>query len=219
MKIAVIGTGNIGGNLARRFRALGHDVSIANSRGPETLGDLAHETGAKPVTVSEAARAGDVVIVTIPLKNVPALPSDLFAAVPASVVVVDTGNYYPQQRDGKIAEIEAGMTESRWTATQLKRPVIKAFNNIYAQHLLEKGKPTGSPGRIALPIAGDDEAAKSVVMKLIDELGFDPVDAGSIDNSWKQQPGTPVYGSDGDVAGVRTALAAAHKERTPEWRA
>jgi len=219
MKIAVIGTGNIGGNLARRFRALGHDVSIANSRGPETLGDLAHETGAKPVTVSEAARAGDVVIVTIPLKNVPALPSDLFAAVPASVVVVDTGNYYPQQRDGKIAEIEAGMTESRWTATQLKRAVIKAFNNIYAQHLLEKGKPTGSPGRIALPIAGDDEAAKSVVMKLIDELGFDPVDAGSIDNSWKQQPGTPVYGSDGDVAGVRTALAAAHKERTPEWRA
>jgi len=219
MKIAVIGTGNIGGNLARRFRALGHDVSIANSRGPETLGDLARETGAKPVTVSEAARAGDVVIVTIPLKNVPALPSDLFAAVPASVVVVDTGNYYPQQRDGKIAEIEAGMTESRWTATQLKRPVIKAFNNIYAQHLLEKGKPTGSPGRIALPIAGDDEAAKSVVMKLIDELGFDPVDAGSIDNSWKQQPGTPVYGSDGDVAGVRTALAAAHKERTPEWRA
>ena len=219
MKIAVIGTGNIGGNLARRFRALGHDVSIANSRGPETLGDLAHETGAKPVTVSEAARAGDVVIVTIPLKNVPALPSDLFAAVPESVVVVDTGNYYPQQRDGKIAEIEAGMTESRWTATQLKRAVIKAFNNIYAQHLLEKGKPTGSPGRIALPIAGDDEAAKSVVMKLIDELGFDPVDAGSIDNSWKQQPGTPVYGSDGDVAGVRTALAAAHKERTPEWRA
>lgn len=219
MKIAVIGTGNIGGNLARRFRALGHDVSIANSRGPETLGDLARETGAKPVTVSEAARAGDVVIVTIPLKNVPALPSDLFAAVPASVVVVDTGNYYPQQRDGKIAEIEAGMTESRWTTTQLKRPVIKAFNNIYAQHLLEKGKPTGSPGRIALPIAGDDEAAKSVVMKLIDELGFDPVDAGSIDNSWKQQPGTPVYGSDGDVAGVRTALAAAHKERTPEWRA
>jgi len=219
MKIAVIGTGNIGGNLARRFRALGHDVSIANSRGPETLGDLARETGAKPVTVSEAARAGDVVIVTIPLKNVPALPSDLFAAVPASVVVVDTGNYYPQQRDGKIAEIEAGMTESRWTAVQLKRPVIKAFNNIYAQHLLEKGKTKGSPGRIALPIAGDDEAAKSVVMKLIDELGFDPVDAGSIDDSWKQQPGTPVYGSDGDVAGVRTALAAAHKERTPEWRA
>jgi len=219
VKIAVIGTGNIGGNLARRFRALGHDVSIANSRGPETLGDLARETGAKPVTVSEAARAGDVVIVTIPLKNVPALPSDLFAAVPASVVVVDTGNYYPQQRDGKIAEIEAGMTESRWTAVQLKRPVIKAFNNIYAQHLLEKGKPKGSPGRIALPIAGDDEAAKSVVMKLIDELGFDPVDAGSIDDSWKQQPGTPVYGSDGDVAGVRTALAAAHKERTPEWRA
>ena len=219
MKIAVIGTGNIGGNLARRFRALGHDVSIANSRGPETLGDLARETGARPVTVSEAARAGDVVIVTIPLKNVPALPSDLFAAVPASVVVVDTGNYYPQQRDGKIAEIEAGMTESRWTAVQLKRPVIKAFNNIYAQHLLEKGKTKGSPGRIALPIAGDDEAAKSVVMKLIDELGFDPVDASSIDDSWKQQPGTPVYGSDGDVAGVRTALAAAHKERTPEWRA
>jgi predicted dinucleotide-binding enzyme len=102
---------------------------------------------------------------------------------------------------------------------QLGRPVVKAFNNIYAQHLRDHGKPAGTPGRIALPVAGDDAAAKAVVLRLVDELGFDGVDAGSLDESWRQQPGTPVYGKDFDAAGVRRALAAAHQERAPEWRA
>lgn len=219
MKIGIIGAGQIGGTLTRRFRALGHEVSVANSRGPQTLADLAKETGAKAVTAKEAARAGEVVVVTIPEGKVRNLPKDLFAGVPESVVVVDTGNYYPRQRDGKIAEIEAGMTESRWVATRLGRPVVKAFNNIYAKHLLEDGKPAGSPGRIALPVAGDDPAAKAVVLKLIDQLGFDAVDAGTLDESWKQQPGTPVYTTDHDAEGVQRALAAAKKERTAEWRA
>ena len=203
-------------DLTRRFTAVGHQVFVANSRGPETLKDLARETGATPVTVEEAARSGDVVVVTIPEAKIRDLPADLFAGVPSSVVVIDTGNYYPRQRDGRIEPIEAGMPESRWVETQLHRPVVKAFNNIYAQHLLELGKPAGAPGRIALPVAGD-EPAKSVVMRLVDEIGFDPVDAGSIDESWRQQPGSPVYTHDLDAQGVRDALARASKARTADW--
>jgi 8-hydroxy-5-deazaflavin:NADPH oxidoreductase len=218
MKIGIIGAGQIGGNLARRFRALGHEVFIANSRGPETLAALAKETGAKPVTVEQAARAGEVVIVTIPMKNIPKL-ANVFNDVPDDVVVVDTGNYYPQQRDGRIEPIENGLAESRWTSQQLGRPVVKAFNNIYARHLLEKGKPKGAKGRIALPVAGDDRRAKQVVIRLLDELGFDGVDAGGLDDSWRQQPGTPVYGTDFDVAGVKQGLSEARPERTDAFRA
>ena len=216
MKIGIIGAGNIGGTLTRRFRATGHDVSVANSRGPQTLQELARETGAKAVTVEEAARGKDVVVVTIPEKNVLALPKGLFAH--SDAVVIDTGNYYPRQRDGRIEEIESGMTESRWVSEQLGRPVVKAFNNIYARHLLENGKPKGASGRNALPVAGDDPKAKSLVMQLVEEIGFDAVDAGTIDESWRQQPGTPVYGPDEDADGVRRALSQANPERTAEWR-
>jgi predicted dinucleotide-binding enzyme len=219
MKIGIIGAGNIGGALTRRFTELGHEVSVANSRGPQTLSDLASETGATAVTVTEAARGKDVVVVTISQQNVPSLPSDLFAGVGDDVVVVDTGNYYPQQRDGRIDAIEGGMAESRWVQQQLGRPVIKAFNNIYAQHLHEKGQPQGTPGRIALPVAGDDQPAKSVVLGLVDELGFDPVDAGGLDESWRQQPATPVYAKDFDADGVRRALAQATPDRKPEFSA
>jgi 8-hydroxy-5-deazaflavin:NADPH oxidoreductase len=219
MKIGIIGAGSIGGTLTRRFRELGHDVFVANSRGPETLADLAAQTGAIPVTTEQAARDGEVVIVTIPERNIENLPNDLFSGVPESVVVVDTGNYYPRQRDGRIEAIESGMPESVWVATQLRRPVIKAFNDIYAEHLGKLGKPKGTPGRVALPVAGDDARAKAVVMKLVDELGFDPVDAGTLDESWRQQPGTPVYVQDFDAEGVREALAHARKQRTPEWTA
>lgn len=218
MKIGIIGAGQIGGTLTRRLTALGHQVFVANSRGPETLAGLAAETGAHAVPAPDAARAGDVVVVTIPEIKVRSLPKDLFAGVPDNVVVVDTGNYYPRQRDGRIDEIEAGIPESRWVEHQLGRPVVKAFNNIYAQHLMERGRPKGSPGRIALPVAGDNEQAKQVVMRLIDELGFDSVDAGGLDESWRQQPGTPVYTTDLDAGGVRRALAEASRERRPEWR-
>jgi 8-hydroxy-5-deazaflavin:NADPH oxidoreductase len=219
MNIGIIGAGHIGGTLARRLTALGHTVSIANSRGPQSLGQLARETGARPVTVEEAARAGEVVIVTIPEKAIPSLPRDLFEGVPDEVVVVDTGNYYPQQRDGRIDAIERGTPESRWVADTLRRPVIKAFNNIYAQHLLEGGKPKGAPGRIALPVAGDDRRAKEIVIRLVEELGFDGVDAGTLDESWRQQPGTPVYTTDLDAAALRKALGEAKRERPAEFRA
>jgi predicted dinucleotide-binding enzyme len=219
MKIGIIGAGQIGGTLARRLTAAGHQVFIANSRGPETLTGLAAETGAKPVTVREAARAGDIVIVTIPLKSIPKLPAGLFEGVSPDVVVVDTGNYYPQQRDGGIGPIEGGTPESRWVSQQLGRPVVKAFNNIYADHLRRKGTPHGTPGRIALPVAGDDAKAKAVVTKLVDEVGFDAVDAGTLDDSWRQQPATPVYTGDFDAEGVRAALQKADPVRKPEWRA
>jgi len=219
MKIGIIGAGNIGGALTRRCAALGHEVAVANSRGPETLTALAAETGARAVPAAEAAVGAEVVIVTIPERNIALLPPGILDGALPGAAIVDTGNYYPRQRDGRIAEIEAGLPESRWVEQHLGRPLIKAFNNIYALHLQEKGQPRGTPGRIALPVAGDDGAAKAVVMLLIDELGFDPVDAGGLDESWRQQPGSPVYTGNLDAAGVRRALAAASPERTANWRA
>jgi predicted dinucleotide-binding enzyme len=219
MKIGIIGAGNIGSVLALRFGENGHEVRIANSRGPTSLSDVERETGATAVEARDAVKDADVVVVTIPEAKVPNLPKDLFAGVAAGVVVIDTGNYYPQQRDGRIDGIEKGATESRWVEQQIGRPVVKAFNNIYADHLRNRGKPAGTPGRIALPVAGDDAKAKAVVMKLVDEIGFDPVDAGAIDDSWRQQPATPVYTGDFDAAGVRAGLQKADPVRNPEWRA
>ena len=218
MRIGIIGAGQIGGTLTRLLRTLGHEVSVANSRGPTTLAALANQTGAKAVGVRDAVRGQDLVIVTIPEARVPELPKNLFDGVPDSVPVIDTGNYYPQQRDGRIDDIEAGTTESRWVSHQIGRPVIKVFNNIYASHLLGYGRPAGSRDRIALPVAGDDPAAKAIVMRLVDELGFDPVDAGTLDDSWRQQPGTPVYTADKNMSGVREALAHADPHRTPAFR-
>jgi 8-hydroxy-5-deazaflavin:NADPH oxidoreductase len=219
MKVGIIGAGQIGGTLTRRLTDLGHEVLVANSRGPDTLSGLAAKTGATAASVPEAVHGVDLVIVTIPEKNIPNLPARLFADTPDQVIIVDTGNYYPRQRDGRIEAIEAGMPESKWVAQQLGRPVIKAFNNIYASRLLESGRPKGAAGRIALPVSGDDDAAKVIVLKLVDELGFDGVDAGKLDESWRQQPGTPVYTKDFDADGVRRALSEATRERTPEWRA
>ncbi len=122
MKIGIVGAGNIGATLTRRFRAVGHDVAIANSRGPETLQRLAAETGARAGTVAEVLRDREVVIVTIPEKNVPQLPKGLFLGIPAETIVVDTGNYYPRERDGRIEAIERGMPESAWVSEQIGRP-------------------------------------------------------------------------------------------------
>ncbi|MER6570532.1 NAD(P)-binding domain-containing protein [Streptomyces sp. NPDC001093] len=218
MKIGIIGAGNIGGNLTRRLTALGHDVSVANSRGPETLKELAEETGARAARAEEAAEGAQVVVVTVPLKAVPGLPSGLLDGAAEGVAVIDTGNYYPQ-RDGRIAAIEdEGLTESRWTGQHLGHPVIKAFNGTYAQDILDRPLPAGDPERLALPVAGDDEAAKAKVRALIDELGFDTVDAGGIDDSWRQQPGTPVYGLRAGTEAVSKALAEASPERPADFR-
>ncbi|EGX58448.1 hypothetical protein SZN_17792 [Streptomyces zinciresistens K42] len=219
MKIGIIGAGNIGGNLTRRLTALGHDVSVANSRGPQTLTDLAGETGATPVRAEDAARGAEIVVVTVPLKAVPDLPSGLLDGAAEGVAVIDTGNYYPR-RDGRIGAIEdEGLTESRWTERQIGHAVIKAFNGTYALDILDRARPQGASDRMALPVAGDDEAAKRRVRDLIEEIGFDTVDAGGVDDSWRQQPGTPVYGLRAGAAGVAEALADASPQRGAEFRA
>jgi predicted dinucleotide-binding enzyme len=199
MKIGIIGAGHIGGNLAQLLVQHGHDVSIANSRGPQTLVDVAKRTGATPVRVTDAARDAAVVIIALPLKAVAELPRGLLDSAALGAAVVDTMNYYPQ-RDGRIKPIDDGETSARWVREQLGRPVVKAFNNIYSHQLLERPQPPGTAGRRALPVAGDDEATKRTVRALIDEIGFDTVDVGGLDESWRYQPGAPAYGPDVDAA-------------------
>ena len=219
MRIGVIGAGSMGAILARHFAKLGHHVSIANSRGPETLTALAAEIGATPVSVVEAVKAGEIVVIAIPTKAVADLPRGLFANVAGSVVVIDIGNYHPELRDGRIDAIDRGVPDSQWVAQQIGRPVIKAFNNIFANSLLEKGVPMGTKGRIALSVAGDSLDAKAAVLRLVDELGFDPVDGGDLDNSWRQQPGTPAYCRDLEAAALQRALAEPDRNRIAEYRA
>ena len=220
MKIGIIGAGFIGSALAVRLTSLGHSVAIANSRGPETLGEVAQKTGATPVTSQEAAHYGEIVVVTIPLKNIPDLPKDLFDGVPAEVPVIDTSNYYPLLRDGHISELEQGeLTESEWVQQYLGRPVVKVFNNILADHLEKLGQPVGTPGRIGLPVAGDDRAAKQKVMALVEELGFDAVDDGSLHESWRQQPGTPCYAADLSAKELRQQLESLGTKRTEQQHA
>lgn len=216
MDIGIIGSGHIGSTLARHLAALGHRVSIANSRGPASLAALAADTGATAATTEQAARARDMVIIAVPEKSVWQLPRDILAT--SSAVVVDTGNYYPS-RDGHIGEIDGGLPESAWVARLLGRPVVKAFNNILANSLATRGVPAGTPGRICLSVAGDDLSAKAKVLSLIDALGFDAIDAGTLADSWRQQPGTPAYCRDLDVDELNAALAEADAAQIPAYRA
>ncbi|HEY5334221.1 MAG TPA: NAD(P)-binding domain-containing protein [Solirubrobacterales bacterium] len=219
MEIGIIGAGNIGGTLTRQLTKLGHDVRVSNSRAPETLAELAAETGATAVWAKDAPVDADLVIVSIPQKNVPDLAPGIVATAKAGAPVIETNNYYPRERDGLIEPIEDGTPESVWVSELLGAPVFKIFNGIFWKHLLENGQPKGAVGRIALPIAGDDPAGKEIVSDLVDQLGFDPVDAGPLSESWRQQPGTPVYGTDLDAEAAKRALAEASPERTDAFRA
>jgi len=195
--------------LARSLAKLGHHVSIASSRGPECLSALAAEVGATPVAVVDALSAAEIVVLAIPTKAVADLPAGLLANLAGNVVVIDIGNYHPQLRDGHIDAIDRGMLDSQWVARQIGRPVIKAFNNIFAASLREKPVPRGTKGRIALPVAGDPLDARAAVLRLVDELGFDPVDAGDLDHSWRQL----------EFAALQRALAEAERNRVGEYRA
>ncbi|SFF63365.1 hypothetical protein SAMN05216251_12228 [Actinacidiphila alni] len=191
--LGLIGSGNIGGTLARLAVDAGIDVVLSNSRGPETLADLVAELGprARAATPAEAAEAGDWVVVTVPVKAYPLIPREPLAGK----VVLDSGNYYPQ-RDGDIPELAAKeTTDSGLLQAHLEGArVVKVFNNIFFKHLAVLPRPAGAADRSALAIAGDDADAKASATHLLDLLGFDAVDAGPLSEGWRYQPGTPAYG-------------------------
>jgi predicted dinucleotide-binding enzyme len=208
--IGLIGAGHIGSQVARLAVAHGYSVVISNSRGPETLAELVNELGpnARAATPLEAARAGDIVVVTIPLKSYRSVPVEPLAGK----VVIDTNNYYPE-RDGHIPELDnESTTTSELLQSHLpKSKVVKAFNHIYAAQLTTDGRPPGTPNRRALVIAGDDPAAKAVVTKLLDEFGFDTVDAGPLKEGWRIQRDTPGYGPRRTAGELKRDLAAAKR--------
>ena len=206
--IGIVGAGQVGAVLARRLVAVGDTVKVANSRGPHTLARFAAETGAEPAVVAEVARGVDVLIVAIPLGRVAELPSSVMAALPADATVIDTGNYVPP-RDGRIARIEKGAPETAWVAERLGAPVVKAFNNITDHSLAVGGKAQGAPDRIALPVSGDDPTRRSAAMRLVESLGFDAYDAGSLAESWRQQIGQAAYCTDPTRAQLQRMLAGA----------
>jgi predicted dinucleotide-binding enzyme len=217
MNIGIIGTGAIGATLAQKLAAAGHQVKVTNTRPPEELAQKAQELGAHPATLQEVVQDVDVILISIPFQAIAELPKDLFRTLPADVVVADTGNYIPF-RDDKIDAVEQGQTESVWAAEQLGRPLVKAFNNLLSQTLVEGGTAPGTPGRIAISVAGDDERAKKVVAGLINDTGFDVVDAGPLAESWRQQPGTPAYCTELTAPELTQALAAAVPGKAPGIR-
>ncbi|TCU20563.1 NADPH-dependent F420 reductase [Rhizobium sullae] len=216
MKIGIIGAGNIGATLARILADAGHSVKLANSKGPETLRDIVDGTAIAAVTRDEAVKDVEVIILSVPFARNPEL-APVLADVPAGVVVVDTSNYYPM-RDDRIAEVEEGKPETVWSSEQIGRPLVKAWNALLSSTLSDGGSEIGSASRLAIPIAGDDIAAKSVVSGLVSETGFDAVDAGPLSDSWRFQPGTPAYCTELDAAGVATALSSADRTRAPRNR-
>ncbi|GAA1445707.1 NAD(P)-binding domain-containing protein [Leifsonia poae] len=210
--LALVGAGHIGSQIARLGVARGYDVVVSNSRGPETLGELVAELGpsARAATVEEAARAGDIVVVTIPFRSIESLPADAFAGK----VVVDTNNYYPQ-RDGHVAELD---DESTTVSELLQRHlpdahVVKAFNHIYSSAIVTDALPSGDPERRALAIAGDDAEAKAAVTALLDDFGFDAVDLGPLSEGWRVQRETPAYGPRLTAPELRRAAADAKRYR------
>lgn len=216
MKIGIVGAGNIGTTLSRTLSAAGHDVQIANSRGPETIDPTALSTGARAVDAADAVREVEVVILSMPLNRMPAFASTLSAA-PADAVIIDTSNYYPH-RDERIKPIDDGEVESVWLTKQIGRPIVKAWNAIGSASFANKGAPAGTPGRIAIPVAADDADARKLAMMLVDQTGFDGFDAGSLLQSWRQQPGAPCYCTDLTSEEIGDALAAAEKHRLPKRR-
>lgn len=216
MKIGVVGTGNIGGTLARKLTTAGHQVRVANSKGPNDVRPFADEIGAEAADIHGALDGVELVILATPLSAIAKFPKTLFENTPQTTPIVSTSNYYPELGDPRIPDIDAGQVESVWVSEQLGRPVTKAFNNILAYSLAELGR---AGDRLAVAVAGDDVNQKQKVMGLVDEIGFDPVDGGTLDESWRQQPSTPSYCCDWDAETMRKALAAAVEGEAPRKRA
>jgi predicted dinucleotide-binding enzyme len=217
MKIGIIGAGEIGGTLIRQYSKAGHSVKMTNASGVEKLKSLSLETGASAVELAEIVTDVDVIVITIPLIGILKLPQGLIKNASANTIIIDTCNYYPI-RDGIIEEIENGMPESVWVSNQLQRPVIKAYNSILYRSLANSGLPKGTASRIALPVSGDDKQSKDIVSILIDDSGFDSLDHGSLQDSYKQQPGSPVYCTDLSLTQLEKSIKRTRKELLPERR-
>jgi len=216
MKITVIGAGAIGGNLATRLSNAGHDIAVADARGPEAVTESVLASGARAVEMNAATQDRDVIVLAIPFSVQKDL-AETIAGVPASTIVVDTSNYYPAMA-GPVEAVDAGKVESVWSQETLGRPIVKAWNAALAGTQQTKGQPSGTPGRIAIPVAADSSDDRATVMQLVDDTGFDPYDAGVIAESWRQQPGTPAYCTELGYDDLGKALAAAVKDDAPTKR-
>ncbi|WP_306207501.1 NADPH-dependent F420 reductase [Actinoplanes sp. RD1] len=191
--VGFIGSGHIGSTVARLAVAAGYDVVVSNSRGPETLADLVAELGphARAATAADAAEAGELVVLSVPYKAFRSLPTEQLAGK----VVLDTNNFYPA-RDGAVPELSDGtVTHTEFEQRTLRTArLVKVFNNIFYAHLASLARPAGAPDRSALPVAADDDEAKKTAAAFLDAIGYDTVDAGSLADSWRQEPGQPAYG-------------------------
>lgn len=214
MRVGIIGAGNIGATLAAKLVAAGHNVGIANSRGPETLREVESATGAQAKSIDQVGLDVDALVLSVPQRVVLSLTPALFARAP---FVIDSNNYYPN-RDDRIAALDAGMADSVWVAQHVKRAVVKAFNSIQSNSLAHFGQPRGGANRIALPISGDDAHALNVTAAIVDAAGFDPVIAGDLESSWRQQPGSPVYCTDLSEADLQRLLPLAVRTQLPDLR-
>lgn len=216
MKIGILGAGHIAKTLVKKLSAAGHDVKVANSRGPRTIAADLLSSGARAVTAEEAVADVEAIILSIPLNRIPDI-APLLDGAPPETVIIDTSNYYPF-RDDRIDAIEQGQVESLWVSEQLSRPIVKAWNAIGSASLADKGKPAGAPGRIALPVAADRDRDRDVAMALVEDTGLDAFDAGRLADSWRQQPGAPAYCTDLTREEMGPALAAAERDRLPKRR-
>lgn len=214
MKFGIIGAGTIGSIISKKLVKNGHDVKVADARGIEHL--EGKELAGTPVLIEDVITNIEVLIISLPLTALPSI-RNIIEQVGEEVIVVDTSNYYPS-RDQKIAEIENGMVESDWVSNQLGKPIIKAFNNLLAHTLENEGTPEGTSGRIAMAIAGNDVSQKQIIMDVVNQLGFDTVDSGSLSDSWRQQPGTPAYCTELTKEELTKALEKANKEKAPFLR-
>jgi len=217
MNIGVIGAGEMGGTLAKHYTRAGHTVKIANRHDVEKLERLALETGAIVTSSAEVVKEVDVLVICVPMKNIPELARHLSGQISSKIIIVDTGNYYPI-RDGRIEEIENGLPESVWVSNQLQMPVIKTYNTILYRSLLYSGVNSREARRVALPISGDDKNAKMVVSGLMNDSGFDSWDIGTLQDSWRQQPGSPVYCTDLTLSELKKSVVTARRELLPGRR-
>jgi len=216
MKIGIIGVGLIGKTLALKLSERGHNVTVANSSGPENIAKDVLANGATAATIQEAVDNKDVIIISIPFSRIPDIAS-VISGVPDTTTIIDTSNYYPA-RDGNIDSIEGGQVESLWVKEQLGRPFAKAWNAIGAYSFATQGKPSGAPERIAVPLSADRETDREIAIRLVDETGFDAFDAGSLSDSWRQQPGSPVYCTDLTQKEIESLIDTAEKEHLPKRR-